>query len=787
MTTEDIRYHSSHWGTFAARHRNGTLEITPFAKDPDPSPVLDNIPAALNHPARLSKPLIRRGWLENGPGPDRRRGEDDFVEVEWDEALDLAAQELRRLGAGPDQCQGGPVAGAQVFGGSYGWASAGRFHHVQSQIHRFLNSVFGGYVGSVDSYSSAAGGVILDLVWGNPLNHPPSWREIAEDTELLIAFGGLALRNHSSSPGGTSQHVARSALEAASARGCQFVSVSPLRDDFADLPEVTRLAPRPATDVALMLGMAWHLHDSGRVDHDYLARYTRGYEHFEAYLTGRADGIAKTPEWAAEICDLPAGQIIDLAERAASKRTHITVAYSLQRSRYGEEPIWMALTLAAMLGQYPSPGAGFSYGLASIGNLGKPPLDVPLPVLPQGRNRVDDVIPVARIAELLLNPGEPYTYKGETRHYADIRLVYWAGGNPFHHHQDLEKLREGFTRPDTVIIHESVSTASTRYADIIFPATLSAEREDIGASSQDPFMVPMQQLAPPRHEARDDYAIFTELAARLECQESFTEGRTSREWLRHMYEPTRRALSQRGLPAPDFDEFMQGEPLELPVAPAQGRMTRFHEDPDANPLDTPSGKLEIWSDIVASSDLPGHPAWIEPEEWLGGKLARTHRFQLVANQPKGRLHSQLDFGATSMSLKQDGRECARLNPQDAARMGIQDGDVIRLWNQRGATLAAARISDDLPPSIVQLSTGAWYAPRDLQGSGMTCVNGNPNILTSDIGASGLSQGCAGQLTLVSIARWDAPLPDAVPHEAMLEIARRRPREAPPGVTPSGDA
>ncbi|OBX33950.1 dimethyl sulfoxide/trimethylamine N-oxide reductase precursor [Halomonas elongata] len=242
MTTEDIRYHSSHWGTFSARRRNGTLEITPFAKDPDPSPVLDNIPAALNHPARLSKPLIRRGWLENGPGPDRRRGEDDFVEVEWDEALDLAAKELRRLGAGPDQCRDGPVAGAQVFGGSYGWASAGRFHHVQSQIHRFLNSIFGGYVGSVDSYSSAAGGVILDLVWGNPLNHPPSWREIAEDTELLIAFGGLALRNHSSSPGGTSQHVARSALETASARGCQFVSVSPLRDDFADLPEVTRLA-----------------------------------------------------------------------------------------------------------------------------------------------------------------------------------------------------------------------------------------------------------------------------------------------------------------------------------------------------------------------------------------------------------------------------------------------------------------------------------------------------------------------------------------------------------------
>lgn len=775
MKDKDIRYHSSHWGTFSARNENGRLEITPFEKDPDPSKILANIPAALDHPARLSKPLIRRGWLEDGPGPDTRRGEDDYIEMEWDQALDLAASELKRLGAGPEQPAEGPVAGSRVFGGSYGWSSAGRFHHAQSQVHRFLNSTFGGYVRSVDTYSSAAGETLLSLVWGPAMKlarDHPTWQEIAEETELLIAFGGLALRNLETSPGGISRHTARSSLQAAAERGCEFVSISPLGDDFTDLPNVTRVAPRPATDVAMMLGMAWQLHASGQVDHAYLERFTTGYDRFEAYLLGKMDGVEKTPEWAATICGVPAERIVELAEQAASKRTHIAVAYSLQRSQYGEEPVWMALTLTAMLGQYPLPGAGFSYALGSISSVGKPPLAVPLPTLPQGTNRVDDFIPVARIAELLLHPGKRYTYKGETRSYADIRLVYWAGGNPFHHHQDLEKLRRAFSHPDTIIINESVSTASTRYADIIFPATITAEREDIGAGSNDPFLVPMQRLTEMRNGARDDYDIFTELAARLGCEERFTEGRSSRQWLHHMYASTQQALQKLNLHAPCFDEFMQGGVLELPLSSAPGGIARFHQDPDAFPLSTPSGKIEIVSDRVARSELPGHPAWVEPDEWLGGEQAKMHRFQLVANQPKGKLHSQLDFGATSMALKKDGREIARLHPDDARELGVKEGDVIRLWNGRGAVLAAVGISDQLLPSVVQLSTGAWYAPQELEGSGITCVNGNPNILTSDAGASDLSQGCAGQLSLVSIDKWEGPIPEVVPHEEMIRICRR---------------
>jgi biotin/methionine sulfoxide reductase len=132
--------------------------------------------------------------------------------------------------------------------------------------------------------------------------------------------------------------------------------------------------------------------------------------------------------------------------------------------------------------------------------------------------------------------------------------------------------------------------------------------------------------------------------------------------------------------------------------------------------------------------------------------------QLIANQPATRLHSQLDFGATSLASKIDGREPVRIHPQDAAARGIADGDIVRLYNDRGACLAGAVLSDALRPGVVQLATGAWYDPEDPAAETPFCVHGNPNVLTRDIGTSRLAQGCTGQLSLVEIERFDGLLP-----------------------------
>lgn len=282
-----FKTHSSHWGAFSGRYENGGLEVRPHPGDPHPSPLLGNIPAIAHSPMRIRRPAIRRGWLEGTPGHAQNRGADDYVEVSWPHAADLVAKELQRVYG-----NFGPEA---VFGGSYGWSSAGRFHHAQSQIHRFLN-VLGGYVSSVNTYSSGAAMVILPHVLG-PYDHfdrkSVTWDAIERSSELLVAFGGMAIKNTDVHGGGISAHIVPRTLNGAHARGARFVLVSPLKDDFPAEVNAKWLPILPGTDIALMLGLAHVLVSEGLHDREFLDRYTVGYERFEDYLLGRIDGVEK--------------------------------------------------------------------------------------------------------------------------------------------------------------------------------------------------------------------------------------------------------------------------------------------------------------------------------------------------------------------------------------------------------------------------------------------------------------------------------------------------------------
>src|SRR5260370_433975 len=295
----------------------------------------------------------------------------------------------------------------------------------------------------------------------------------------------------------------------------------PVRDVGPAAAVAVRHPIRRGTDGAVMLGLAHTLATEGLPDQAFLNRFCVGWEAFEAYLLGRGDGQPKDASWAAAICGIPADEIVALARRCAGRRTLVTCSQSLQRAEHGEQPVWMGVVLAALLGQIGLPGGGFAYALGSTSNTGKPPLAVPLPTVPTGRNAIADFIPVARIADMLLQPGEKFDYDGQRLVYPDIKLVYWAGGNPFHHHQDLGRLRRAFARPDTVIVHESARTASARHADIVLPATITLEREDMGGSAGDPLLVAMHRAVSPYREARDDYDIFTGLAERLGIAEGF--------------------------------------------------------------------------------------------------------------------------------------------------------------------------------------------------------------------------------------------------------------------------
>ena len=279
------------------------------------------------------------------------------------------------------------------------------------------------------------------------------------------------MKNGQINQGGTGNHVQLDGLLSAAAASIHFVNISPLRSDLLDEVDGDWLALRPNTDVALILGLAHTLEVEGLSDQNFLNRYTEGFDKFLPYLMGQTDGVVKNADWAADIREIPAETLRQLARRMASERTMISVSWSLTRQDHGEQPFWAAIMLASMLGQIGLPGGGFGFGYSAENFVGSQHVSIPGVSFPQGQNAIKNLIPVARISDLLLQPGESYDFNGIKYQYPETKVVYWAGGNPFHHHQDLNLLMKAWQKPDTIIAHEWCWNSLAKRADIVLPCT----------------------------------------------------------------------------------------------------------------------------------------------------------------------------------------------------------------------------------------------------------------------------------------------------------------------------
>jgi biotin/methionine sulfoxide reductase len=741
----------AHWGAYTALVENGrVIGCEPFPRDPAPSPMLEAIPAMVHSDLRIARPAIREGWREG----KERTGSDRFLEVSWDEALSTVAEELARV-----RSESGPTA---IFGGSYGWSSAGRVHHARSLLRRFL-FLGGGCVDQVANYSFGAAQYVLPRVIGTfqpVVGDITDWSSIVKNARFVIAFGGLALKNAQVTSGGAGVHSLETWLRRGKDAGIEFVSISPLKSDAPDFLGAQWVPIRPNTDTALMLAMAHVLLTQERYDAQFVSGYCTGFEKFRRYLLGLDDGVEKNADWAAAITGVPAETIRSLADRAAAAPTMITCAWSLQRAHHGEQPYWAAIVLAAMLGGIGLPGTGFSFGHGSTNGIGVPRMDIAGPELALPLNPARSMIPVARIADMLLAPGECYQFNGRRYTYPDVQMIYWAGGNPFHHHQDLNRLRRAWQKPRTVIVHDSWWTATARHADIVLPATTSLERNDVGGSSRDSFVLAMHRAIDPVGGARNDFDIFSALARRLGYESAFTEDRDEMAWCQLVYDQVRASAAAKGVDLPGFQQFWAEGFIELPPPERDYVLfENFRRDPERHPLKTPSGRIEIVSDAVAGfdyADCPAHPTWIPPTEWLGSPAAQTWPFHLVTHQPASRLHSQMDPGPVSRAHKIAEREPVRVSPPDAAQRDIRNGDIVRVFNARGACLAGVVVDPDVMPGVAVMATGAWFDPP--AASGEPERHGNPNVLTLDIGTSPLAQGSSALTALVEIERWDAPVP-----------------------------
>lgn len=321
-------------------------------------------------------------------------------------------------------------------------------------------------------------------------------------------------------------------------------------------------------------------------------------------------------------------------------------------------------------------------------------------------------------------------------------------------------MRRAWQRPETIVVHETHWTPTAKHADIVLPATTSLERNDIGGASRDRYIIAMQRAIDPQHQARDDFDIFRDLAARNGHETAFTEGRDADGWIRLMYERTREANGKIGVQQPAFEEWWRTGWYEVPP-PAKDFVLfeAFREDPAAHPLSTPSGRIEITSERIEGfgyDDCPAHPTWLAPVEWLGAAGASTHPLHLVTNQPMDKLHSQADFGPLARAKRIGGREPIHMNPADAQARGLVHGDPVRVFNGRGACLASVVPDDGVVRGAAIMATGGWYDPQD-EGPDPLELRGNPNVLAPDLGTSKLAQGSSALSILVEVERWAGPV------------------------------
>jgi trimethylamine-N-oxide reductase (cytochrome c) len=757
------RMTATHWGIIKAFVESGRLtRVEPYGKDAfSPSPVIQAFPDRVYTRNRVKYPMVREGFLKDGAKSDTsQRGKGKFVRVSWDKATELVASELKRVKK--------TYGNEAIHSGSVDWHSVGKLHNSPVLLRRMLGQ-FGGFVDNSGDFSIAAAMVILPHVIGGTevYDQPTAWETVLKYTDTVVLWGATLFKNNQIGWEPT-DHTTYDYLARLKAAGKKIISIDPRITDTAKYLGAEWVPITPNTDTALMMGMMHTLYTEDLYDKAFVKKYTVGFKKFLPYLLGKDGSPAKTAEWAAKITSIPADTIRQLARTMAKGRTMLMSGWAIQRQDHGEQSYWSLVALAAMLGDIGLPGGGFglSYHYANGGSLTAK--GAALGGIPSGENPVKTAVPYARgLSDMLLNPGKVVDYNGEKITYPDIKLVYWAGGNPLSHQMDRNRQIKAWQKPETIIVNEMFWTNTAQFADIVLPVNTTFERNDIVSASEysEHYIVAMPRLIESRYESRSDYEIFAAIADKLGFKDKYTEGKSEMDWIESFYEEAAKDAKKKGLKMPDFKTFWNTtQVIEFPIPAEAKNYTRFSEfrkNPIENALGTPSGKIHIYSRKIEGfkyDDCPPHPTWLEPIEWLGSKKAARHPLHIVSPHPKYRLHSQMDNTWLRNTYEVAGREPVWVNVEDAKARGIKSGDVVKVFNDRGATLAGAIVTKRIRPGVVMLQEGAWYDPDKPGEAGALCKHGNINLVTIDKGTSKLAQGNIANTALVEVEVFKGAVP-----------------------------
>ncbi len=669
-------------------------------------------------PERILYPLRRKPGVPKGPLP-RGREQECFERVSWDEALDAIAARLREIA----DCYGPEAILPYSYAGTIGVLGFG------SMDRRFFHRL--GATRLQRTICSEAGGAGWALVYGKKMGMAP---EDFRHAKLILAWG--------SNIHGNNVHL-WPFIEQARRNGARLIVIDPYRTRTAALAD-WHIPIRPGTDTALALGMMHVILKEGREDRAYIAEMTYGMER----LAERVRDY--TPERVAGWTGMTAAEVEQLArEYACAQPAALRLNYGVQRCEFGGTAVRAIAMLPALTGAWRHRGGGAvlstSDGFAwNKRALVRPDLQLASPLGREAR-----AVNMAALGQALNELGKdrdrgsgigdrkPETRDGPGQDEPPIKALFVYNSNPGAIAPNQNAVRRGLERPDLfTVVHDLFFTDTTDYADYILPATTFLEHTDVQGAYGHYFVQLSKQAIQPLGEARPNVWLFGQLAQRMGFTESCfrdtpeemigqaldlgPDGHSRNAGMEHV---TLEALAERG---------------HIPLAFYPDDFRPFAD----GPVQTPSGKIEFYSESLAAAGLDPLPAFTPAEESRWGAGAARYPLEFLGRKADNYMNStfaQLD-GHRKMEEARRGR--LEMHPQDAEQRGISDGDKVRVFNRRGAIELAAWIGDSVPAGVVAARLD--WAKLHAGGS-------NINALTSER-LTDLGGGPTFYSTLVEVAK-----------------------------------
>ena len=651
------------------------------------------------HPERLLYPMRRTG----------ERGAGQFERVTWDEAMDTIVSELKRIKE--------TYGNGAIFLGGGGHLGA---LHTRGALNKAF-AMFGGYTASYGNISSEGAVWAVQASYGDVMvGHS---RDDLLNSKLIIMWGWDPVRMISGTDAILNLTKAREA-------GIPIISIGPRYEDSAATLAAEWIPIIPGTDAAMMVAAAYVIIKENLQDQAFLDRYTVGFDKFKEYVTGIEDGVEKTPAWAEAISGVPAQTIVDLARRyATTKSACLMDCQGPARAAFGEQYNRCAIALTAMTGNIGKPGGSACGGLMGIpyGHMfrssGIPGMRNPTEAGgPSIRGTLD--LNLRLVRRIHTNRIWDGILKGKAGGYpADIKMAWLAGGNLLNQRGNINKGVQALKSLEFIVAQDLFLTPTARYADIVLPVKSFAEKSDLTRPwPSGPYLCYSNQAIEPMGECKTDWEIGCLLAEKLGF-EGFDD-KTEDEWLRTFV--AENPEYQRFVK--DYDEFkregIQRIQLEEPYIAFKAQI----EDPENNPFNTPSGKIEIFSQRLADLDSPLTPPVpkyiIAEREDRSHPLAKKYPLQLLSPHPRVRVHSTLQNVDWLVEVDP---HVMWINPADAEPRGIRNGDEVYVFNDHGKLAIKAWVTRRIIPGVISIYEGAWYNPDEDGIDRGGCVN----VLTDD--------------------------------------------------------